>query len=457
MVPAGAVVLALVSGGADSVALLRLLAAGELGEMAELSVLHVNHLLRGEEADADAAFVAALCESLGLPCRVVRYDVRGYAEVEGLNLEDAGRRVRYRFANDELDSRCAALGVVDDLGRIAVAHTYDDRLETLLMRLVSGSGPTGLRSIAPVRGRIVRPLITVRRPDVTEYLRELGQVWHEDVTNADTARLRAWVRHELLPLIESQNPAFDAVAARTMDILAEEDDLIGELADAFARDFARMEEGALVFGRPLMLTLSRPMARRTVREALVAAFPEASRLDFAHAEALVDGLADERFARDLPFGLHARAEYDRLRISRRDDEAPAVAPGLLDCPGAVQLGVAGRIEARLTGTGTIAPGPDRVSIDADSVAWPLVVDGPRSGDRMRPLGLAGTKKVSDVLVDAKVPRRLRRATPVIRDGDRIVWMAGVALAHECRVTPDTERVAELVWMRTEPGRGMPPQ
>jgi tRNA(Ile)-lysidine synthase len=325
------------------------------------------------------------------------------------------------------------------------------------MRLVTGSGPTGLRSIAPVRGRIVRPLITTRRPDVTEYLHELGQPWREDVTNADTARLRAWVRHELLPLIESQNPAFDAVAARTMDILAEEDDLIGELAGAFARDFARIEEGALVFDRPLMLTLSRPMARRTVREALVAAFPDASRLDFEHAEALVDGLADERFARDLPFGLHARAEYDRLRISRRDDEAPAVAPGLLDCPGAVQLGVAVRIEARLTGTGTIAPGPDRVSIDADSVAWPLVVDGPRSGDRMRPLGLAGTKKVSDVLVDAKVPRRLRRATPVIRDGDRIVWMAGVALAHECRVTPDTERVAELVWMRTEPGRGMPPQ
>lgn len=457
MLPSGAVVVVLVSGGADSVALLRLLADGTLGELGEVSALHVNHLLRGADADADAAFVEALCESLGVPCRVVHYDVRAYAEAEGLNLEDAGRRVRYRFADDEADARCAALGVSPELGRIAVAHTYDDRLETLLMRLVSGTGPTGLRSIAPVRGRIVRPLITARRQEVRDHLQALGQRWREDVTNADTARLRAWVRHELLPLIEAQNPAFDMAAGRMMDILAEEDDLVGELAAAFARDFAHGEDGALVFDRPLMLTLSRPMARRTVREALVAVFPEASRLDFEHTEALVEGLADERFARDLPYGLRARTEYDRLRISRRADRVPAVAPGLLDCPGTVELGDAGRIEARLTGPEEIAPGPDTISIDAGSVAWPLVVDGPRAGDRMRPLGLEGTKKISDVLVDAKVPRRLRGATPVVRDGDRIVWVAGVTVAHECRVTSGTQRIAELVWMRTEPGRCMSPE
>ena len=172
-----AVVLALVSGGADSVALLRLLSAGELGEVADLSVLHVNHLLRGEAADEHAAFVEDLCATVGVACRVVRYDVASYAEAEGLNLEDAGRRVRYRFAEQELDARCAVIGAPSGSGRIATAHTLDDLTETFLMRLVTGSGPAGLRAIPAVRGRIVRPLIGARRGEVTAYLEALEQPW----------------------------------------------------------------------------------------------------------------------------------------------------------------------------------------------------------------------------------------------------------------------------------------
>lgn len=447
MLPPGAVTLALVSGGADSVALLHLLAGGTLGVCAEVSVLHVNHLLRGADADADAAFVEALAARLGVACRTVRYDVAAYAQAEGLNLEDAGRRVRYRFAEDELDARCRALGVPPSLGRIAVAHTFDDRLETFLMRLVTGTGAAGLRSIPPVRGRIVRPLIAARRADVLAYLAEQGETWREDVTNTDTARLRAWVRHELLPLLESQNPSFAASAARTIEVLSEEDELLSELAGAFARDFTRVEDGALVFDRTLMGTLSRAMARRTVREALVQAFPEAARLDFEHTEALVDGLGVDGFARDLPFGLKARAEYDRLRISRTGETQPAVAPGLLDCPGMVDLGEAGVMEARFVEAEAAESGPDRVRIDADAVGWPLVVDAPRPGDRMRPLGMAGTKKLQDLLTDEKVPRRLRQAVPVVRDGETIVWVSGVRLAEDAKVTGRTVRAAELVWRR----------
>jgi tRNA(Ile)-lysidine synthase len=450
MLPDGAVVLALVSGGADSVALLRLLAEGALGDLAgRLCVLHVNHLLRDADADADAAFVRDLAASLEVPCDVVRYDVATYAEGEGLNLEDAGRRIRYRFAEDHLDARCDSLGAPRSSGRIAVAHTADDRLETFLMRLVTGAGAGGLGGMDAVRDRIVRPLIDARRVDVTAYLEMLGQAWREDATNTDTVRLRAWTRHELLPLIESRNPSFAETAARTMRVLAEEDALLAELAQAFARDFTRAEDGALTLDRAFLSTLSAPMARRTVREAIVAAFPEASRLDFEHADALLEGLADGPFARDLPFGLRAEGEYDRLRISRRSSEAPRVAPGLLRLPGTVDLGDAGTIEARECDADTTADTPDRVRIDALSVTWPLSVDAPRDGDRMRPLGMEGTKKLSDLLVDAKVPRRLRQLRPVVRDGDRIVWLAGVRLGEESKVTPDTVRVAELVWRRVE--------
>ncbi|MDO8848991.1 MAG: tRNA lysidine(34) synthetase TilS [Coriobacteriia bacterium] len=454
MVPDACVVLAMVSGGADSVALLRLAAEGVLGAPSAFSVLHVNHCLRGAEADADEAFVLALCDSLGIQARSVRYDVTAYAEAEGLNLEDAGRRIRYSLAESELDRCCAAAGVHPREGRVATAHTFDDRLETFLARLATGAGSAGLRSIAPVRGRVVRPLIDAGRADVTAYLTGLGQPWREDATNADTSRQRAWVRHDLLPVIERRSPAFRTTMSRTLRILAEEDDLLAEMAAAFSHDFAQVSDGVLGFDRSLMQTLTRPMARRTVRGALIDAFPEASRLEFEHTEAIVDGLADEGFARDLPFGLRAETEYGRLNISRKEDVHGLVAPGLLGLPGRLDLGAAGVIEAREVPLAAVAAGADTVTIDTDAVAWPLLVDSMRDGDRIRPFGMTGTKKVGDLLTDAKVPRRLRGRVPVLRDGDRVVWVAGVRLAEDVRVTAETARAAELTWHR--PGAGTNP-
>ncbi len=405
----------MVSGGADSVALLRLLASGGLGDMAgRLSVLHVNHLLRGDASDGDAAFVESLCAELAVPCRVVRFDVGAYADAEGLNLEDAGRRIRYRFADDELDAWSATVGVSPLRGRIAVAHTRDDQSETFLMRLVTGAGPGGLRAIPAVRGRIVRPLLGAERGDVLAYLTALGQPWREDATNADTARLRSWVRHELLPLAQSRNPAFADTLARNVRILAEEDTLLSEMAAAFSRDFARLEGGRLCFERAQMATLSRPMARRTVREALLRAFPDASRLEAAHVEALVDGLAVDGFAHDLPFGLRAEDEYGTLCVFRRQDSAPPVAPCLLDWPGTCDLGELGSIAAVLTTPEAVTDDPFSAYVDADALTGVLTVDGPREGDRMTPLGMSGSKKLSDIFTDVKVPKRLRVATPVCR-------------------------------------------
>jgi tRNA(Ile)-lysidine synthase len=453
MLPDGAVVLAMVSGGADSVSLLRLLASGELGDLAgRLSVLHVNHLLRGDAADGDAAFVEALCAELAVPCRVARFDVAAYAEAEGLNLEDAGRRVRYRFAEDELDARCAALEVPPERGRIAVAHTLDDQSETFLMRLVTGAGPGGLRAIPAVRGRIVRPLLGAKRGDVLAYLTGLGQHWREDATNADTSRLRSWVRHDLLPLVREQNPAFSETLTRTVRIIAEEDALLGEMATALSRDLTAVDADRLTLEREPLAALPRPMARRVIREALLGAFPEASRLEAAHIEALVDGLGVNGFAHDLPFGLRAEDEYGKLTIFRRDDVALPVAPCLLECPGTCGLGSIGTIEARIAAAGEVTDDPFSAYVDADLLSGPLTVDGPRPGDRMTPLGMDGTKKLQDLFVDVKVPKRLRASTPVVRDSERIVWVAGVRLDEAFKVTNGTRVVVALTWRRGDNGR-----
>ncbi len=447
MFPPAAPVLVMVSGGGDSIALLHLLAEGSLGPAREqLAVLHVDHGLRGLDSDADAAFVEAQCDALGVPCTVVRYDVASFAAEAGLNLEDAGRRVRYRFAEEELDVLCDAASVPRALGRIATAHTLDDRAETFLMRLASGAGAGGLSAIPYTRGRIVRPLLDVARADIRTWLSVRNIPWREDATNADLDRTRARVRADVLPRFRELNPSFDATLARTLDILAEENALLAEMADQFARDFADVDPGREVaFNRALMATLSRAMLRRTVRAGILAAFPEASRLEAEHVDAIVQGIQSEAFARDLPNGLRAEGRYDTLVVRKAGETPPSVAPSLLMIPGTADLGEAGSICAEEVSSDDVAGTPESVVIDATGIGDPLVVDGIRPGDRMRPLGMEGSRKLSDLLVDAKVPRRERQAVPVVRDGERIVWLAGVRMSEDYRVGSETSRAIRLTW------------
>ncbi len=443
MLPAGAPVLAMVSGGADSVALLRLLVSGALGDL-DVSVVHVDHMLRGSDSDADAAFVETLCAEMGVPCRVVRYDVGSFASAEGLNVEDAGRRVRYRFAQEELDARCAIAGVPADDGRIAVAHTFDDQMETVVMRLATGAGPGGLSGIPYLRGRIVRPLLDARRAEIITHLRSLGQDWREDATNADTSRLRARVRAEAVPLLEALNPRFAETLARTLAVVRDEDELLDGMARAFAADFASVRPGEVRFDRSRLGTLSRPMLRRTLRAGLFGAFPEASRIEFEHIEAIADGLTADCFARDLPEGLRAFTEYATLVISRAPAASAPLAPSLLEVPGTVDLAGAGSVSAVFCEP-YVPSDPMVAVLDADSLAGVLTVDSVRPGDAMRPLGMRGTRKLQDVLTDAKVPKRARALTPVVRDGAAVVWVAGVRLSDDYAIRPGTTRAVEIVW------------
>jgi len=451
MLPEGSAVLVLVSGGGDSVALLRMLATGDLGSC-RLRVLHVNHLLRAEESDADERFVCTLASELGVECRTVRYDVAEYAAAERLNLEDAGRRVRYRFAEEELDAWCAELGEHPRAGRIAVAHTRDDRVETFFMRAIAGSGTGALSALSPVRGRVVRPLADCDRLDVREWLESVGQLWREDASNSDTARSRALVRSELMPVAERLNPAVRSAVVRTMELLRDDDALLSTMADAFVRDFAVVEPGRRVtFERQWMGTLDRAMARRTVRAALFEAFPHASRLEASHIEALVDGLTAEEFARDLPDGLRAITEYGNMVVSCTDIEDPRVAPSLLTLPGSAVLGPAGKVTAEDASSDEMTGEAYSVVIDAGAVRGELTIDAVREGDRMRPLGMSGTRKLSDMLIDAKVPRRLRHCVPVVRDGEHVVWLAGVRMSDDYRVRPETVSAVRLTWTGVQEG------
>ena len=225
-----------VSGGADSVALLLLLAElrAQLGLV--ISAVHFNHRLRAIASDGDEKFVAALAEKLGVTLHVGHADVAAKAKREKANLEDAARRARYAFF-----SQLAEQGVVD---LVATAHTMDDQAETVLAHILRGTGIAGLAGIHPTAGCVVRPLLALRREELRKYLRARRQTWREDATNRDTTRTRARVRQKLLPLLTKQfNPAVIEHLAALADRAREQSSFIESLASQLFAKLVKLSDG----------------------------------------------------------------------------------------------------------------------------------------------------------------------------------------------------------------------
>jgi len=322
MYDAESALVVLVSGGADSTALIHAFGSGKLPTSGALEVLHVNHQLRGQAADDDERFVRTLCDELSIACNVVSIDVDRYAQERELNVEDAGRTIRYEEAEKLLDSLCHKHRLLPSKSRIVTAHTLDDRIETFFWRALWGGGTKALGSIAPVRDRIIRPLISTTRAEIIEYLTDANQSWREDATNEDTTRTRASIRHTLIPACEEVRPTFRRSLERTMDLAAGDNKVLERMEVAFARDFVleKEEEHSLTFIVSMMRTLDKTMRSRTVRSALFETFPEARRIDGSHIDALVDAFDCDTFARDLGYELRASLKCDTLKVTRSSRE-----------------------------------------------------------------------------------------------------------------------------------------
>jgi len=326
----------MLSGGGDSVALLHLLADSQYSEFKtdyNLSVMHVNHQLRGEDADADEAFVIRVCQQLGVAIEVRHIDVARYAQRRKLNLEDAGRILRYREAEAYLDELCELRQEPKDKGRILTAHTRDDRVENFFVRAIYGSGLGGLAGMAAKRGRIVRPLLDIDRAELRDWLITEGHAWREDSSNEDTSRTRAFIRAHIVPEAEKLRPNFRENLARTMDFVADDDSLLSGMALSFAQDFCleRNESESIVLDARLMLTLDPIMARRVIRCAITETFEDASRLDASHVMAILEGLDELRrlvdggeklpprkllFSRDIPPALRVKINCATIEVAR---------------------------------------------------------------------------------------------------------------------------------------------
>jgi tRNA(Ile)-lysidine synthase len=428
-------VLVAVSGGSDSVALAHVLR--ELDAARELTVAglaHFNHQLR-ESAGRDEAFVADLAHRLGWPLQSGRGDVAALARREHRSIEDAARTARHAFL-EQARIECGA-----DL--VAVGHTRDDQAETFLLRLIRGAGPRGLAAMHPRSDRVIRPLLACRREELRAYLAGLGAGFVEDESNADLSIPRNRVRAELLPMLVRFNPAI-------VDVLADEADLAREEWHWLESEAARLAEA---LGRPVPegwaldaaglraapLPLRRHAIWRLMRERA-----GGRPVGFKHVEAALGLLVRADASLDAP---GHRLERIGSRLVLRHGPRPVVnlfdyplsIPGMVDIPEA-GLRVSAELADRSTPAWTGLTG--RVGmVRHDLCRGPLVVRNRRPGDRFRPVGLEGRKKLQDYFVDRKVARAERDAVPIVVDGaGRIVWVAGHGIDAAFRVTDASQGV-----------------
>jgi tRNA(Ile)-lysidine synthase len=394
LVRAGEPLLVMVSGGGDSVALLDI--ATRLG--ASVTALHVNYGLR-EGAGADESLVRELAGRVDVPLHVHQVTLPG----EG-NLQELAREARYSLAEQLAE------------GDYAAAHTASDQAETVLYRLAVSPGSRALHGMAARRGRLVRPLLEVTRAEVRDYLRARGLEWRDDPSNADRRFARARIRHDVLDALRELSPAAERTIAETARQLREEADVLdAAVAEALEELAGGPAAGGPALGAPALsldaLREHPPALRRLILRSL------AGRALSRDEVTKLLGVGNQgTVSLDLGGGLRAIAEYGTLRFSRAADAEPP-APVELAVPGRARFGD-WELEARLEGPGDVT---------VTDLGPAVTVRSWRDGDRMRPLGLGGSKSVQDLFTDRKVPRALRRTLPVVESGGEIVWVAGVAV------------------------------
>jgi tRNA(Ile)-lysidine synthase len=381
--------LVLLSGGRDSVCLLDL--AARISP--DVRALHVDY---GLHEPSDAPFCAELCERLGVPLEIVRA-----GEPEG-NVQAWARELRYAEARRRG-------------GTIATGHTSSDQAETVLYRLAASPGRRALLGMRDREGDVVRPLLRVSRAETTAYCEQRGLAYRDDPTNATPMYARNRARAALAAL----HPAAEANVLRTLELLRDE----AEVLEALVGEALTDDQAAL---RAMPPALARLCLRQLAGDEAAAA----TRAD----ELLVLGGGRGSASLDLGGGLRAVAEYGRLRFERGDPPPPPPAAALA-VPGRVAWGE-GELRCEEAADG---------ALDLEALSAPLEVRAWRPGDRMRPLGLGGSRSLQDLFTDRKVPRAQRARVPVVLSGGEIAWVAGVATGEAFGATEATRRRARLAW------------
>ena len=443
MLPRGGAVLCAVSGGADSMCLLHLLHTWAEEGGFRVCAAHYHHGMRGEAADADAAFVSDWCAGRGIPCVVERGEVYAEAERRGLGVEETGRQLRYEF----LRRTAAELGC----DRIATAHNADDNLETLLLHLARGAGLHGLAGIPPRRGEIVRPLLTTPRAAIEAYL-EARQIPHvEDATNTDEYYARNRIRRQVVPVLRQLNPRLTESAAETMGYLRADNDYLNAQAAAVCQN-ARWAEDDLVIEARHIAQLPAAIAPRAVRRLLEMMGDGSTNCSAAHLKAVVE-LArgdDPSAVVFLPGGRLAQRVYRELLLTTQSDPLPPFLPTPLALDGETEVGgTPWRVRCRpVRCPDESGRKPGALYLARGALEGPLVPRPRQTGDAVSLPGRGGTKTLKKLFIDEKVPRRERERIPVLADGRGVAAVAGFG-PEQSRTAAPGQAAYELIFWKKE--------
>jgi tRNA(Ile)-lysidine synthase len=437
-----------VSAGSDSIALLHLLAKATIP--LRLFAVYVDHGLRPDETDHEFAVVCALCNQMGIPAERVVVDVYGERKRRGTSLEDAARTMRYRALEAARKAHGAAA--------VAVAHTADDQAEEVLIRLIRGSGRMGLSGMALRRGTIIRPLLHEKKQTLIDYLEENAIASCLDSSNRQSIFLRNRIRLDLLPYLERHyNSAIRRTLLQTAEILAGEEDLLDRLAGQKFDELTHLDNATCpaMIKVPIQPLLScHPALQRRILEK--ACWMLSTRPEFRQIEQIrhLAACSDNGAQLHLTLGARIRKTGGELifshpsgRIAFRGDVLKKT-PVSLMVPGPGVFVVAEHILTVSLLRECPKKRPDTtLLLDGEKVIFPLHLRPPLPGERFRPLGAPGRKKVHRFLTDAKIPREDRQAFPVLLAGERILAVAGLRIEHDFRITKDTVSYLLIDWRK----------
>jgi tRNA(Ile)-lysidine synthase len=412
--------------------------------------------VRGQTSDEDEEFVKELAGKLKLPYHATKVDVKAHQKAEKMTLEEAGRELRHDF----LERQALEIGAQ----KIAIAHNLDDQAETILHRILRGTGLRGLKGMAPIRVVskkhdlfIVRPLIEIERYEIETYLREKGIPYKTDLTNYDTSITRNKIRHKLFPMIEAEfNPRAKMALVKLGQTAGSFYLLLREIANEVYENTKMLsKEGEVClsveeFGKlpPAIQTLIIDRAVKTV-------LGRVPQLNFEHYLEIISLCGEQAYQKAirLPRGLEARREGYVLKIARPQESPPPIkfAHRKVKVPGRTQIAklnlqIETEIqEGKIVGLKEYIRNKDYTEeiVDFDKLQGPLVVRLRKGGDAFVPLGSRGSTKLKKFFIDNKVPKPVRDRVPIVTDGKRIVWVVGYRIGDEVKITDATTKVLKL--------------
>lgn len=453
MIASGDIVIVGVSGGPDSLTLLYSLYYLREELDIDIVVAHLNHMIRGEEADREAVFVEYHAKRLGLPCTVKKVDVPGYMRKKGLSPQVAAREVRYRFFESELKKNSA--------NKIALGHTANDQAETVLMRMMRGSGMKGLTGIPPIRdGMIIRPIIEMTRREIEDFLSVKGIEYVNDPSNLDFHYLRNKIRGDLIPVLaKDYNPKIIEILRNSAEILKDDEDyLSGYCKDIFHNLLIEEKDGIVVLDASGLRDLHVALQRRVLRKGLEVLKGDLRRISGRHISdilRLVKMKTSNRYL-DLPGNITVRYIYNRLYLSSHGyvqflihqypgyGESIHVSEEALTIPGATSIpNLNFKFDTEIRDINDVDLDFNnnlKALLDYEKTGGSLWIRTRRAGDRFHPFGMSGSKKLKDFFIDERVPEEERDRILLLVSDNKIIWVVGMRVSEDVRLTDETKKV-----------------